>query len=95
MEKVTDRLNIERPATVEDAARHSGAPTENFYSSLFNAMLYVDSTFASVNVEMLHWSENGELCGSVRLKDNPNTPGITEFISVVYSTENGCWRVKR
>ena len=95
MEKLNDRLNIEKPATIEDAARHTSAPRENFYSSLFNATLYTNAKFVQVNVEMLHWTESGELCGSIRLKPDPTTPaGNTDFIAVVYSPENGCWGIK-
>ena len=58
MEDVKDKLNIERPASIEDAAEYIGESTDNFYSSLFNATLYAQGEFMRVNVEMLHWSEN-------------------------------------
>ena len=36
---------------------------------------------------------DGALCGSVRLKETPDKPGVTDFISVVYSHEDGGWRI--
>ena len=58
---------------------------------MFNTTLYADDKFTRGNVEMLHWSENGQLRGSVRLKQKPDTPAIIEFIHVLYSKEHGCW----